>query len=136
MDRLLPSFVKLFFNEKADGIMKTFKIRESNLTTKINNYTKSAGLLIILVLIIILSLLYRNISSIESISNNFESFPNNVQSISFHKLLGNETYTALFSVFILICFQYWFYLYGLQYSYPGSNGIEEFQKLIFENIKV
>ena len=119
-DAIIPEVNETVFNESIRGIFATFAEREKLLTDKINWYTKVTGVLIILILMTVLYLLY---SSIKSEVGNGDIG------------LKDPTYTALFTVLMLIAFQILFFNFSQVYKFPGTFGTEELQNVMIGAIK-
>jgi len=120
-DAIIPEINDTVFNENIRGIFATFSEREKLLTDKINWYTKATGVLIILILMTVLYLLYSSIKS--------EVGAGNIG-------LKNPTYTALFTVTILIAFQILFFNFSQVYKFPGTFGTEELTNVMIEAVKI
>ena len=60
------------------------------------------------------------------------SINNQAKKENIPNMLKNTGLTAMLTVLILIIFQYWFYLYGLQFKYPTEN--EQLKVLVMERI--
>lgn len=128
LDQLNPSqknyvenIKSVIFNKLSylTDIFKTLSVREGILSSKINNTTKIHGSIIVIMLFLfcaILSYLIFNEAKKENKPN----------------MLKNTGKTALLTVLILIVFQYWFYLYGLQFKYPVED--EQLKVLVMERI--
>ena len=120
-DAVIPEVNDTIFNESIRGIFATFAEREKLLTNKINWYTKATGVLIILILMTILYLLYSSIKT-EVGSGDIG--------------LKEPTYTALFTVAMLIAFQILFFNFSQIYKFPGTLGTEELTNVMIDAIKI
>lgn len=94
--------------------LRTMKIRSQQTKRKVNAYTKATGALIIGALVLGLVGIH---GAIRRRGASLGTAP---------------VYTALLTVALLTGFQYWFYLIGQEYKYPGAYGNEEL-KLIIED---
>ena len=107
---------KNFKNENIDwislnsfkNIFKTFKEREDRYIEKINKYTVYTSFLLLTILFILLLI----------IKNKLNSRGENI---------GTCVWVLSFiTLFLIMIFQYSFYIFGNRYNYLGSEGNEEF----------
>ncbi len=98
------------FNSVIEG-------RETQLLTKINNMTKFAGIMLVMILcgLLVLSAILLKITNRK-----------------FH-ILG--LIAALVTVGLIAAFQYNFYLFGKKYQYTGSKGKEEMLAIIIKQLE-
>lgn len=111
-DHLITSISKV---DQFLNIFKTFEIRENNLVSKINMYTMLTGVIIILFLIMAIVYLFNRLQPMGGVTS-------------------EPVLLALLTVVILLGFQGYFYLFGLNYNIPGSLGQEELISLIGSKI--
>ena len=98
-------------NEIKNNINKILEVlneREELLTSKINNYTKLSGSLILLSLIIIMILICYTI-------------------YGRNEVIGNNTiYVSLFTLILIMGFQYFFYYFGKNYFFIDGKELIEY----------
>jgi predicted PurR-regulated permease PerM len=97
--------------DQTDNINKILEVlneREELLTSKINNYTKLSGSLILLTLIIIMILICYTI-------------------YGRNEVIGNNTvYVSLFTLILIMGFQYFFYYFGKNYFFIDGKELIEY----------
>jgi hypothetical protein len=97
--------------DQIDNINKFLEVlneREELLTSKINNYTKLSGSLILLTLIIIMILICYTI-------------------YGRNEVIGNNTvYVSLFTLILIMGFQYFFYYFGKNYFFIDGKELIEY----------
>lgn len=97
--------------DQTDNINKFLEVlneREELLTSKINNYTKFSGSLILLTLIIIMILICYTI-------------------YGRNEVIGNNTvYVSLFTLILIMGFQYFFYYFGKNYFFIDGKELIEY----------
>jgi predicted PurR-regulated permease PerM len=97
--------------DQTDNINKFLEVlneREELLTSKINNYTKLSGSLILLTLIIIMILICYTI-------------------YGRNEVIGNNTvYVSLFTLILIMGFQYFFYYFGKNYFFIDGKELIEY----------
>lgn len=104
-------------------IINTLANREKLIIGKINGYTKTTGVVIMVLLCVLLAYIYMALKNKTKLSGE------GVQ-------LGTASWTALMTVGILISFQIFFYFFSQQYSYPGSEGDNELLSTVLKAIDV
>ena len=97
------------------NIFRTFDIREEKLVNRINNYTVITGVVIIGSLVSLMVWLAKALQPMGGVTK-------------------ESVISALLTVAVLVAFQGYFYMFGKEYKYPGSDGQEELLALIGSNI--
>lgn len=114
-EKLLPN------SEILLNVFNTFRIREQKNLDKLNTYTVMTGGFIILFLVILMAMLIWQLNSIAK---------SNIRQHLFH-----ASASSIMTVLCLAAFQYYFYLFGKDFNFPGKFGNEELMVLIGSNIK-
>lgn len=114
-EKLLPN------SEILLNAFNTFRIREKKNLDKLNTYTVMTGGFIILFLLILMAMLIWQLSSIAN--SNIRQY------------LFQASGSSVMTVLCLAAFQYYFYLFGKDFNFPGKFGNEELMVLIGSNIK-
>ena len=97
------------------NIFRTFDIREKKLVSSINNYTIITGVVIILLLVAIMLWLAKALQPMGGVTK-------------------EPVLSALMTVVVLVAFQGYFYMFGKEFKYPGTEGQEELIAFIGSNI--
>lgn len=116
---------KPYLNELQDKVsdvvykvFETLEEREAILVTRINDYTKATGVVMIAVLVLTLVFLDFVVRSRGEV-------------------IGWYTYGTVVMTFVpILLFQYVFYWYGQKYNYIGSHGNEELIHYLLERLLV
>lgn len=108
LDLNLDQTNKIKSINNINKFLEVLNEREELLTSKINNYTKLSGSLILLTLIIIMILICYTI-------------------YSRNEVIGNNTvYVSLFTLILIMGFQYFFYYFGKNYFFIDGKELIEY----------